>query len=291
MNMTILLGGEIHAQEIFQAASALPFLGEKRFTIVKNFLSEAKEEEKAKMSELLEKIPDFSTLVLSETSEIDRRISLFKKIQKLGKLIEFPLLTGSKLSAWIEKAVNHRGSVIEKQAAMYLMEIVSGDLYRLENEIAKLTAYAQGRPITKRDIEVLVDIQFEASIFRLTDGIGLKNTKGALGTLHQLIETGEDLHRIFAMIIRQFRIIACVKDLSRAGLRRDEIAAKLHEHPFVISNTLSQTQNFSLGQIQCAYKLLIELDTKLKSGGIKIASGDKRDFVLALDQLVLELCN
>lgn len=290
-NVSIFEEKNARANEIFQACSAMPFLAEKRFTIVKNFLSEARDEEKTAMADLIEKIPDFTILIFSETGEIDRRIGIYKKIQKLGKLMEFPALTGSKLLGWIQKKVEAASGVIEKDAVIFLSEIIGGDLYRLENEIAKLAGYtASTRPITKHDVELLVDTQLAANIFRLTDGIGQKNRKLALETLHQLMDSGEDLHRILYMIMRQFRIITGVKDLSEQGLSRDAITAKLKEHPFVISNTIGQARNFTLEQLKRAYEFLIDIDTKLKSGGIKILAGDNREFVLALDRLVLNLC-
>lgn len=290
MNVSILNGKETSAQEIFQTCAAAPFLSEKRFTVVKDFLNEASAEEQTALAELFEKIPDFTILVMSERAAPDRRTALYKKIQKIGKLMEFPALTGSKLLAWIEKTVERLSGSIEKETVISLSELSNGDLFRLENEIAKLAAYATDRKITKADIELLMDTQLTTSIFRLTDGIGQKNRKLSLGTLHQLIDTGEDLHRMLYMIMRQFRIITCVKDLAEQGMRRDEITAKLKEHPFVISNTMTQAQNFTNEQLKRAYELLIVIDTKLKSGGIKILAGDNREFVLALDRLVLDLC-
>lgn len=290
MNISILEGKETSANQIFQTCSSMPFLSEKRLTIVKDFLSEANEEEKAQMSDLLEKIPDFCVLVFSETETPDRRISLFKKIQKVGKIMEFPQMIGSKILGWIEKKVTQYGGKIEKEAVIFLSELSNGDLYRLKNEIAKLVGYAGDKPITKDDISILMDTQLATNIFRLTDSVGQKNRKTALETLHNLIDSGEDLHRILYMIMRQFRIITCVKDLANQGLRHDAITTKLHEHPFVISNTMGQTKNFSFEQIKKAYELLVDMDAKLKSGGIKIFAGDNREFVLALDRLVLDLC-
>lgn len=291
MNVSILNGKETSANEIFQTCAAAPFLSEKRFTVVKDFLSEGEDGERTACAALLEKIPDFCTLVFSEQAAPDRRTTLYKKIQKIGKLCEFPAITGSKLLAWMEKTAAKFGGSMEKEAVIFLSELSNGDLFRLENEIAKLAAYTGGsRPIAKRDIELLMDTQLSTSIFRLTDGIGQKNRKLSLETLHQLIDTGEDLHRMLYMIMRQFRIITCVKDLAEQGMRRDEITAKLKEHPFVISNTMGQAQNFTMDQLRRAYELLIAIDTKLKSGGIKILKGDNREFILALDRLVLDLC-
>lgn len=292
MNIEIKDGKNATANDIFQASAATPFLAEKRLVIVKNFLSEGDDEEKSAMAELVEKIPDTCITVFSETAGVDRRIGLYKKIQKFGKLTEFSTITGGKLLGWIQNEVEKRGGAIEKEAVIHLTEHIPKDLHRLENEIAKLVSYAasKGRAINKKDIELLVDVQLETSIFRLTDGIGQKNQKVSLDSLHTLIDSGEELHRILYMIMRQFRIIMCVKDLAEQGLGRDAITAKIKEHPFVVSNTMSQAKKFSLEQIKQAYELLIDMDTKLKSGGIKVLAGDNREFVLALDRLVLALC-
>ena len=291
INVSVLLGKDVAANQIFQTCCSMPFLAEKRFTVVKDFLSEAQDAEKLAMLDLIEKIPDFCILIFSEIKEPDRRTSLFKKIQKIGKIAEFPTMTGSKLLGWIEKNAEKRGGAIEKEAVIFLSELSNGDLYRLENEIAKLIGYAANRPISKKDVELLMDTQFSMSIFRLTDGIGQKNKKVALDTLHNLIDTGENLYHILYMIRRQFRIITCVKDLSEQGMRHDEITAKLKAHPFVISNTIPQTRNFTLKQLKHAYQLLIDIDAKRKSGGIKVLKGDNRELVLAMDRLVLDLCN
>lgn len=291
INITIFDGAKTKAYDLYQACTSVPFLGEKRLTIVKDFLHEADNDEQSAMAELLAQVPDFCILVFCETHDIDKRTTLYKKLQKTATVTEFPLTTGSKLLAWIEKEVARCGGSIEKDAALTLAEMITGDLYRLENEIAKLVAYTKGsREITKKDIELLVETQLTASIFRLTDAVGHKDYRLALETLHQLIESGEELHRILYMIMRQFRIITMVKDFAQQGAQRNEIVSQMKEHPFVISNTLNQVQNFSQQQLMRAYELLLSMDHRLKSGGIKVLTGDNREFVLALDRLVLELC-
>lgn len=293
MNISVLADKETSAREIFQTCSAVPFLSEKRLTIVKDFLEKTDEEntkDRTLMTGLLEKIPDFCTLVFSEAKPADKRTSLYKKIHKLGKIIEFSAPAGSKLLAWIERKVSELNGRINRDAILHLAELVPDDLFRLENEIFKLVHFAKDKPVSKEDIELLVNTQLSTSIFRLTDAIGQKNKKNSISALHQLIENGEELHRILYMIMRQFRIITCVKDLSAQGLSSSSIGEKLHAHPFVVSNTLPQARNFSLDQLRRAYELLLEMDAKLKSGGIKIFAGDNREFVLALDRLVLKLC-
>lgn len=288
-NIALLDGKTTTASEIMQICGSLPFLGEKRLTIVKDFLRDAKDEERHALADDLEKIPDFCVLIFSESEAPDKRLVLYKKLLKLGEAMEFTAPAGSKLTAWIEKTVEKLGGTISREAVLLLTQHHASDLYRLENNIAKLAGYADNREITKADIELLLDMRLETSIFRLTDSIGQKNSAAALQTLHHLIDSGEELHGILSMIMRQFRIIAGIGSLLQEGASREAMISKLKVHPFVVSNTIPQAKNFSPEQLARAYDLLVDIDTKLKSGGIKILTGDSREFVLAMDRLVLAL--
>lgn len=297
LNINIFEGARTSANEIFGAATSMPFLSEKRLTIVKDFLSadfdkndDSENDEKRLMAELLPKIPDFCTLVFSESETPDKRGVLYKKLAKTAQLTEFPLMVGTKLLSWIENKVQKKGGTIERDAIEYLAALTNGDLFLIENEIAKLAGYAKNRPITKADIELLTNTSLTTSIFKLTDGISQKNKKHSIKTLHDLIDSGEELFGILHMIMRQFRIITQIKDCADQGMRQGEITSKLKLHPFVVSNTINQVHNFSLDQLKKAFELLVDMDFRLKSGGIKVLAGDNREFVLALDLLIIKLC-
>lgn len=290
LNINIFEGARASANEIFGAATSMPFMSEKRLTVVKDFLNEAPDEEKHLMVDMLERIPDFCTLVFSESENPDKRSVLYKKLAKIAQLTEFLPMVGTKLLNWIEKIVQKKGGSIERNAVNYLAELANGDLFRIENEIAKLVGFAQNRAITKADIELLTNTQLATSIFKLTDGISQKNKRHSIKTLHDLIDSGEELFGILHMIMRQFRIITQIKDVSEQGMRQGEIASKLKLKPFVVSNTINQVQNFSNDQLKKAFELLVDMDYKLKSGGIKVLAGDNREFVLALDLLIIKLC-
>jgi len=291
MNMETMDAENTSANDIFSSCMSTPFLGDKRLLIVKNFVNEAKAEEREKIVELLnQEIPDFTVLVFSEIGQVDKRTALYKKLVKIAQVVEFPKLEGLTLTKWILNEVKARNGVISQKAAQLLADIKGGDLFALENEIAKLVAYCEKREINVDDVELMIDTTLATSIFKFTDALSTKNIKNATSTLHNLIHTGQDPYSILYMIMRQFRIITCVKDLATQGLRQQEIASTLKVHPFVVSNTLGQVKNFSIDQLKTAYSLLIELDSQLKSGEMKVLVNDKRDFALALDRLVVKLC-
>lgn len=286
-NLEILNGQDLTAEYIKQAVETMPFLGEKRLIIIKNFISEGNPEEQKKTAEIFEKeIPDTCVIVFIETSQIDKKVTLFKRLKKYAQTTEFLALSGFELNEWIIKKVNKNGGIIDENAAVYLASIVGGNLWTLSNEIQKLCAYCEKRPITIIEIELLVNANLHISIFQLTDAIAQKNTKLSLETLHNLIESGEDLIWILFMIIRQFRLIIQVKDLKERGLRENEIIGKLKEHPFTIRNTMRQSGNFQIQTLKKIYNFLLDIDVKLKTGKIKFLATDRRDLTLALDRFI-----
>lgn len=286
-NLEVLNGNDLTAEYIKQAVETMPFLGEKRLIIVKNFISEGDSEEQKKTAEIFEKeIPDTCVIVFIETSQIDKKVTLFKRLKKYAQTTEFLALSGFELTEWVIKEVNKNGGIIDQNAALYLASAVGGNLWALSNDIQKLCAYCEKRPITIIEIELLVNANLHTSIFQLTDAIAQKNAKLSLETLHNLIESGEDLIRILFMIIRQFRLIIQVKDLKERGLRENEIIGKLKEHPFTIRNTMRQSGNFQIQTLKKIYNFLLDIDVKLKTGKIKLLATDRRDLTLALDRFI-----
>lgn len=291
-NLEIIEGKNLAPENFRSAVTTMPFLGEKRLVIIKNLLSEGDPEIQKKIAEMLSEIPDFCVLLLCEEKPVDQRVSLFKRIQKTGKTEEFPEMSGGALLSWIFKICKKFNVEIDEEAAIFLSELVGGNLYRLENEIHKLAHYLgeSKRPILKKDIELLVDTTLDTSVFRLTDALAGKNPKASLSLLHQLLDSGEDLHRILYMIIRQFRLILQVKDLLNQGQRKHSIAAKMKEKPFVVSIAMGQSSNFSFEKLKEIYERLLKIDIKIKTGGIKITSGDSREFLLEVDKFILDCC-
>lgn len=290
LNTSFFEGSQYKPAEIIDAANSMPFLADKRLVVIKNALNEFDSEELEPLGEFVQNIPDTAVVIFAELRGVDKRLSLYKKLIKHAQGTEFKKIEGGALKQWILQQAHKVGGDIESNAAQHLADIVGGDLFRLENEIIKLVNYAANRPVTVKDVEKMVVSTLTTSIFKLTDALSQKNNKTALTELHTLIESGEELHGILFMIMRQFRIITEIKDLSDRKKSREEIVSVTKEHPFVVSNTLNQTRNFTMPQLKKAYDLLLDIDTRLKTGGIKITTGDNREFVLALDRLVVDLC-
>lgn len=281
-NLAVIDGQTATFDEIVRQTLALPFLAKSRLAVVENLLTLGKKEVQEKMTALLPKVPKSTVLVFTEEGAPDRRTALFKKLNQPKQAQEFKLLEMPELIRWIKKETESRGAAIEAAAAQKLAEFVGNDLWRMSNELDKLTAYSQR--LTAKEVELLVKSQTQSNIFDLIDAVANKNQVKATRELHRLLESGEAALYLLSMIVYQFRNLLMVKDLierSKQTLSSWDLAKKLGLHPFVAQKTLNQAGRYTFGELKNIYGRLLDFDLRIKTGKIEADT--------ALDLLVVKL--
>ncbi len=286
-NIEIIDGKELEPSKFITNIETLPFLCDKRLMIIKDYLSKEKREDQKIISEALNRAPDFCIIVFHETGPPDKVGSLYKKIKKIGKLEEFTPLTPAQLTNWIQK----KCKTIDISTANYLAIHCGNELWRISTELKKLEVYAgPATQITKKMIDELVTPALSASIFKLTDAISERKPTQSIKTLETLKETGEELTRVFFMIVRHFRILIQVHEMAGKNENQHSITQKLKQHPFVIQKTLQQSRNFTSEQLEEIYEKLLEIDVKFKTGIIKTYQQDDSEYKLEMEKLIIECC-
>ena len=289
-NLSSVNGLKEDAGAIISECETVPFLGEKRLIIIENLPPAVNikiDEKKANnLLRFVENVPETSVVVFVQPLP-DKRTKFYKQLSKIAEIEVFSSLKGKDLSAWANKEINRRGGKILPAALGYLIGKVGNNLWLLNNEINKLIAYADNKPISENDIDKLVIPIYDTNIFKLTDYIGNKKSKEALEILHRLIDGGMNSVQIFNMIIRQFRIFLQIDEVRE--LSSNQIASNLGLHPFVVQNTLKQIRFFKKPELVRAYQKLLAIDEKLKTGGIKISATNENMFILEIEKFILEL--
>jgi DNA polymerase-3 subunit delta len=165
-------------------------------------------------------------------------------------------------------------------------------LWRIVQEIAKLTSHSPGLPVTKVLIDQIVVPTLEANIFHFTDALGAKNSSKAIQNLHRTMAAGENLRPVFYMIVRQFRLL-----LQASGYMSNNpngnpmsFAATLKLHPFVAKNTLEQVRRFKFAELKKSYNELLEIDTALKTSKIRTTVDDQDELALVIERFILRFC-
>ncbi|GAW93463.1 DNA polymerase III subunit delta [Calderihabitans maritimus] len=274
-NYDVLDGSEVPVARIVEAANTLPVLAERRLVVVKEAemfrsrsaeKSGSKDEEKMLLDYLSRPLPS-TCLVFTVEGKVDARKRLYRAVQEKGEVVNFPLLKGKALSAWVKKRVEQRGKRIEFPALQYLVAAVGENLFLLENEIEKICTFLGDKDIiTLSDITDLISKTEEGNIFRLVDAIGERKTEKAVLLMREMLNWGEPPLKILFMIARQFRLMLQVKGLLEKGFSEKQIARELQLHPYVAQKCLQQSRNFSRANLEEALRRMLELDIAVKTG-------------------------
>lgn len=273
--------------ELRQACDSIPFLAERRVVIVEDSL--AQNNSRLFVDELIDylaDLPDFTRLIFLESQPLRRnhRLLTFAEKQENGYVRTFARPEGRALERWVQQRVQESGGEIEPQAVHLLVSNIGNDLTILDNEIEKLVLYRSSNgSITAKDVSMLCPYVAEASIFDLVDALGARDGRTAAILLQTKLNEGADPFYLFAMIVRQFRLLIQVKELAEDGLRPPAIAAKLKMHNFVAGKVHQQSQHYSLPQLEQVYSHLLQTDVDVKTG--------QADMVTALNLLVAGLAH
>lgn len=282
LNLTILAASPT-CGEIMSASQTPPLFGVRRLIIIRDFDFKSATLD---LEKFLLTVPDFCELVF-EKAVVDGRTRFFKFWQKNFPLQEFKNLRPQEFARWLRAEVQQRQLNCEP-AALHLFTIFTqGDLATASQELTKLAIFAQGARITVADVKALTHADLHANIFELTDALCQRQAPQALAILQDLLQRGESIWQIFAMLVRQFRILLLLTDLQRKHLNRQELIQQTKLHPFVLQKTLPQLRNFTLTELLQAHQALLRIEQAAKTGGIS-STGIMNELQFALEKFILQ---
>jgi DNA polymerase-3 subunit delta len=292
LNTTILNGDSLTLGQLQEVCDALPFMSDRRLVIVHNYLSRLSSRKGSADRSMLDSLADYLPtmsdsvrLIFVENETLAKNHPILKLAEKhdAGQVVAFEGPGRGELAGWIVGRVERLGAGIERNAAEALAFAVGDDLRLLNSEIEKLSTYVgDERPITTEDVDLMVPYAGAANVFVMVDAIGRRDGRTALHMLHKLLDENAAPLYLLSMIVRQFRILIQVKELSSQGLATSTIAKRAGLHSFVAEKAQRQAMNFSLAQLELIYVRLLETDLAIKTG--------QSEDVLALDSLVAALC-
>jgi DNA polymerase-3 subunit delta len=225
--------------------------------------------------------------LLIEPKAIAKTNKVLKAAQAMGKRAEVrefaaPNVKKGEVGRWLTERAQLKGGQIQPNAVTLLAAYVGADLRLLDQELDKLLTYVgPGRAVTEADVRRMVSAAAQTNIFEMVDAVGARDSRAALGLLHELLDAGEAPLYLLFMITRQFRILLQLRLLQAANLAPAELASRLGQHPFVVEKGLRQARQFSVVQLEAILRRLLQADLALKSSGANP--------ILELDLLVLSL--
>ena len=276
--------GQVDLAQLRILCGALPFMAEHRLVVLEGLLSlfdsRGARRRPARSAAgpghpgnwedlpryIEEEMPPTTLLVFLE-ARVSSGNPMLERLRPLVQVQDLSAPSGEGLSRWIRNQAAKKRAQITPGAIRRLSELVGDNLWRIENELEKLSLYAGDRAIEDGDVRLLVSEAKEASIFGAVDALLEGRPAAALRLLRRLRDDGAEFTYILSMIARQLRLATLARELIDRGLKQKDVGARLGvNREFALKRTMGQARRHSWTSLEWLYKRLLEADLAVKQG-------------------------
>ena len=249
---------------LVSACNSFSLFGEGPFVVLKD-LDAWNAAQKAVIVDYLEDPSPGSDLILLG-KKLGSRERLLSAVKKSGEVHTFEQPTGKALVRWLVGHAKKLGLDLPEDVAEDLTNRCSGDKMRLLQETEKLALYVGDGTATREDVAALCPPDVQSNIFGFVDSLAAGDSDRALGSLEDLLGTGEPPLRLTFMIRRQFQLVARARALIARGTPQKEIASSLKVPPFVARKLEEQGRKLDEEDLERSLALIQDLEGGLKGG-------------------------
>lgn len=268
-------------QEVIAACDTVPFLGALRMVVLEGALrrsgrrrrrsdapgeSDEGEESAGHWSVLADyvgRMPETTVLVL-----VDGDVSggaLLKSLRAQGEVHEFSIPEQKSAAHWVQNRAKGIKLKLAGGAAKALVDLIGNDTWAISSELAKLDAYANGRPISAEDVREMVAPSRDLPPWDLLDPIADGKGASALRALRRMFDTKHPL-AISAMVQRTYRQLAVARQMLDEGASGKEIGQRVGLTGFPLEKLLERASRCTPQMIRDAYARMVQADSDIKRG-------------------------
>lgn len=284
--------GDADIERVADAAAALPMMAERKCVALCDWDPESQPQAQLdKLLELMEDLPETTTLVLYYPTVEGKRSSKWKKLSdkagKLGYTLSFGRREPPELRKTIISAAQRQGCEMSREAAERLLEYAGTDLNLLMGETDKLCAYAlaaEGGRVTPALVESMTPKSTETTVFLMINALLAEEYERAYGMLDALFYQNEDPIMVLGAMSSSYVDIYRVRAALESGLTNEapmEYCPDYKGKAFRLRNAAKNGRRLSDKALEESLGLLLEADMQLK--------GSKMEPRLVLEGLIGKL--
>ncbi|HEY7412206.1 MAG TPA: DNA polymerase III subunit delta [Vicinamibacteria bacterium] len=211
--------------------------------------------------------PTPGTTLVVQAVKPDKRRAVWKALLEKATVVEAEPLKGRALRAHVLARAKARRLPLNEPAMEELLERVGQDLRRLEGEMEKLAAYAEGRsaPLSAEEVAAVLGRGLAQPIYRIGDALAARRPALVLELVNQALDEGEAPLRILGNLHYALRRVRGAKALGRGPGARDAVVSRLGVLPFKAGDVLEAARAWSEAELEDATAAFYEADRRLKS--------------------------
>ncbi len=164
--------------------------------------------------------------------------------------------------AWVERRARALGGAIAPDAAEFLVDRLGQDRYQLDQELRKLLSFAEQRPASCDDVELLSP-PGESDIFKLVEHIVAFRVAEAIVSLRTILVHDHEL-KILATMATLMRVYLHEKALAERRRSVEDIATAMRRTPGRVRRDLELLRRWTSRRLLDALGHLIQAESDLK---------------------------
>lgn len=265
MNYSCYEGKKTDVKEIIDLAETLPFFSERRLIVFEDtgFFKTGGND----LADYISGgIPQTTYFIFVE-NEVDKRSRMYKAVKAKGHIVELGAQDENTLRKWVSGLVRKEKKEMSQPDIAYFLNKVGTDMENITKELEKLFCYCLDREVvTRKDVDAVCVTQITNHIFDMVNAVAAKDQRKALDLYYDLLALKESPMRILALMSKEYRDLFHVKELSRQGYGRKDIASKAGLHPFVAGKYMDLAKKFQPGELRKVMEESADLEQRVKTG-------------------------
>ena len=264
LNVVSYSGKNVPVNEVIDFADTMPFMADKRVV----FLEETSlfETSNDRLADYMKEIAETACIIFVQ-EKADKRVRLYKAIQKYGRVVELKKPDEKLLERWLLAKISQAGLSIRRSALESFMGRGYADMQTMNAELEKLISYCLDRgEIGAEDVEAVCSVKAEDKVFDMIEDIILGRRKEAFERYYDLLSLREPPVKILSLIGQQYLRLLTVKSLKSEGLSVDEIASKTGLRDFAVRKSLANAGRYDRAKLERILERCAFYENSVKSG-------------------------
>jgi DNA polymerase-3 subunit delta len=177
-------------------------------------------------------------------------------------------LPAGKLPQWcVQRAAAAHDKQLTAAAAQLLVELVGAEMGQLDQELAKLAAYAgDAKRVGESEVDALVGRSRTETVWKIFDAVGSGQPGRALAILDQMFEQGDDPLAVLGGVSWQLRKLAHVHRLTHLGRSLPAAFDEAGVSGFSSRSMEQQLRGLGPRRADRLFDWLLEVDFGIKGG-------------------------
>ncbi|MBC8377043.1 MAG: hypothetical protein H8E26_13435 [FCB group bacterium] len=222
---------------------------------------------KTKLSEMLGNLPE-DTVVLAHYSVSDfRKAKWLDAIQNVAQVVSMTSPEAAQLPALVGKMATQRNLKIDEAGIYRLIELSSGELAIIDNELEKITLFLEdvSEPVGRGVVDQVAGAIENAQASQFIDAIFNRDRRVAIQTLVEIDHQGkEGLPYLVSLLYNCLIQLMALRESPEARKTISQGATSW----FFLSKLGSVSKNYTLEELQEATRELANLDLKFRLGSM-----------------------